>query len=71
MAAGPGVTVSAMLAFIPRLLSMLYVEMLVHGNASAAEVKPPYDVILSKYQCFWTRHEGCIYRHLCAFCFCV
>lgn len=30
---------SAMLAFIPRLLGVLYVEMLVHGNASAAEVR--------------------------------
>ena len=29
---------SAMLAFIPRLLGVLYVEMLVHGNATAEEV---------------------------------
>lgn len=35
---GPGVTLQAMLLFIPRLLSVLQVEMLVHGNASPAEV---------------------------------
>lgn len=29
---------SAMLAFIPRLLGAMYVEMLVHGNATAEEV---------------------------------
>lgn len=36
--AGPNVGVSAMSAFIPRLLSMVHVEMLVHGNATATEV---------------------------------
>ncbi|CBJ49276.1 conserved unknown protein [Ectocarpus siliculosus] len=34
---GPGITVPAMLAFVPRLLSVLYMEMLVHGNATATE----------------------------------
>ncbi|CAN0499175.1 unnamed protein product, partial [Ectocarpus sp. 12 AP-2014] len=36
---GPGITVPAMLAFVPRLLSVLYMEMLVHGNATATEVR--------------------------------
>ncbi len=35
---GPGITFQAMLLFIPRMLSVLNVEMLVHGNATAAEV---------------------------------
>ena len=44
---GGGITVSAMLAFIPRLLGVLHVEMLVHGNATAEEVRPslPYPLI--------------------------
>ena len=36
---GSGINLSAMLAFIPRLMSMLHVEMLVHGNATAEEVR--------------------------------
>ena len=35
---GPGITFQAVLSFVPRMLGVLYVEMLVHGNATAAEV---------------------------------
>lgn len=38
-ATGPGVNIAAVLDFLPRLLSRLHVEVLVHGNATATEVK--------------------------------
>eukprot|EP00752_Nemacystus_decipiens_P012492 g11064.t1 len=47
---GGDITVSAMLEFIPRLLGVLYMEMLVQGNATAEEALELASVVLDGLQ---------------------
>lgn len=49
--AGPGITKESVIEFIPRLLGMLHVEMLVNGNATAAEVRPCQTIASLQYVC--------------------